>query len=407
MHTERLIARRILFADRKERRISRPVIRIATTAIALGCAVMTIAISVVAGFKQEIKSKLIGFQGQIQISRFDGNISQESAPFSADSSMLTQITAIPGIRHVQSYATKAGIIKHDDDIQGIVLKGVGSDYDWSYFKGNLVAGSIPNFLSSTASDEVVLSKSLAEKLRLRIGDRFNTYFIQQPPRARKFKVAGIYSTGFEEFDKVFVLCNLGQIRKLNDWSETQSGGIEISLDSDEQMEEVTTKVYESIGSDLNAQSAHELYPQLFDWLELQDINAVIIIALMLAVSGINMISALLVIMLERVRLIGTLKALGAMDSSIRKVFLWVAARILTRGMLIGTGLGVFLVVLQYFFHLAPLDESSYYISYVPVRLMPFEISLVLLGTFCTCLAMMLLPAVLIGKIRPTAAIKYD
>ncbi|MFM8433185.1 MAG: ABC transporter permease [Bacteroidota bacterium] len=407
MHIERLIAHRILFADKKENRISRPVVRIATAGIVLGTAVMIIAISVVGGFKHEIREKLIGFNAHVQISKFDGNISQESAPFALDSSMVKQLRAIPGVKHVRSVATKAGILKKNEEIQGVVAKGVGPDYDWGYFSDNLVEGEVMKLSKYQKTDKILLSKWLASRLDVHAGDSVNMFFIQQPPRARRFKIAGIYDTGFEEFDKLYLFCDIEQLRKLNDWKDDEIGGLEVMVDDFKGLESTTEAIYESINSELDARSVKETYPQLFDWLALQDINALIIIALMMAVSGINMIAALLVIMLERVRMIGTLKALGATDDSIRKVFLWVSAFIIGRGMVVGNLIGIGLVLIQQLFHPIPLDVSSYYVPYVPVKLDLFNIIFLASGTFLLCLFMMLLPARWIGKVRPATSLRYD
>lgn len=407
VNIERLIARRILFADKQESRISRPVVRIATAGIVLGTAVMIIAVSIVGGFKQEIREKLIGFNAHVQVSNFDGNVSQETAPFKYDSVMVEQLRRLPGVSNVRSVATKAGILQKNGEIQGVVAKGADRDFNWDYFSKHLVSGDVLHLTKGTKSDQILLSSWLAGKLDAHVGDYVNMYFIQQPPRARRFRIAGIYDTGFEEFDKLYLFCDISQIRKLNDWKEDDIGGLEVTVADFNRLESTTQAVYETIDSELDARSIKDTYPQLFDWLALQDINALIIIVLMLAVSGINMIAALLVIMLERVRMIGTLKALGAEDRSIRKIFLWVATFIIGRGMLFGNLLGIGFVLLQQVFKVIPLDVSSYYISYVPARIHFVEVISLASGTFAVCLIMMLLPARWIGNVRPATSLRYD
>lgn len=407
MSTERFIARRIVFSNEGKKLISRPVVRIATLGIILGFAVMVIAISVVGGFKKEIREKLTGFSAHIQISQFDRNFSYETTPIKSDPVLHRQLAALPEVRHVQDFATKAGILKKDASLQGVVAKGIGQDYDWTFFQQHLKRGRVFSVTDQHVSNEIILSESVASKLQVGIGDSIAMYFIQQPPRVRKFKICGIYATGFEEFDKLYLFCDIKQIRKLNDWESDAIGGTEIYLKDFKDVDRVTEKVYSTINADLNARSISDLYPQIFDWLQLQDINAIIIITLMILVSGINMISALLVIMLERVNLIGTLKAFGTSDASIRKIFLWVSAYIIGRGILIGNLVGISLVLVQYFFHPLPLDQASYYIAHVPVELNLLHILLLNAGTLFISIAMMLFPAKVIGSIRPVAALRFS
>jgi len=368
---------------------------------------MVLAVAIVSGFKQEIRDKLTGFNAHIQISHFDRNFSYESSPFRTDTSSDRELRALPEVSHVQHFATKAGILKKGTTLLGVVAKGVGSDYDWTFFRNHLKEGSVFSSSGEKPSNEVMISESVAKTLDVKVGDSLAMYFIQQPPRVRKFRISGIYSTGFEEFDKLYLFCDIGQIRKLNEWQGDEVGGTELYVHDIERLDEVTEKVYAGIGSDLNARSIREIYPQIFDWLKLQDINAMIIIVLMVIVSGINMVSALLVILLERVNMIGTMKALGTTDGQLRKVFLWISGYIVGRGIVIGNLIGIGLALLQQYLHFLPLDQSSYYIDHVPILLDPFTLMLLTAGTLFTCVGILVVPTLLIGKIRPVNALRFS
>lgn len=407
MNLERYIARRITFSNNGKERISRPVIRIAILGIALGFSIMVLAVFIVNGFKREIREKLIGFNAHIQISHFDQNYSYETSTISNDPGLTEKLRQLPDVAHVQRFATKAGIIKNGADLEGVVAKGIGNDYDWSFFNKYLVDGHVFTVQDSTRGTDIVISKNTATKLNLKTGDSLNMYFIQQPPRARRFRIAGIYQTGLEEFDNLYLFCDIGQIRVLNDWAPDKTGGYEITLKNFNRIDEATEQVYQTLPPDLNARSVKELYPQIFDWLELQNINAWIIIALMIVVSGINMISALLVIILERVQMIGTLKSIGSSDASIRKVFLWVASYIIGRGLVIGNIAGLGIAGLQHYFKIIPLDETSYYISHVPVQINLTQLALLNAGTLALCVLMMILPTLLVTSIRPVNALRYS
>lgn len=407
MSIERFIARRIVFSNEGKKQLSRPVIRIATLGVMLGVAVMVLAIAIVNGFKQEIREKLIGFNAHIQVSRFDLNFSYETTPIRITPSQYQSIRALPEVRHIQRYATKAGILKKGTTLQGVVAKGISSDYDWSFFQNHLTAGTTFTPRDSGASHDIIVSRDLARKMELSVGDSIVMYFIQQPPRARKLRVCGIYETGFAEFDQLYLFCDLAQLRRLNDWKAEESGGLEIYLKDFSTLEPANAKIYEMIDTDLNARTIQEIYPQIFDWLDLQDINAIIIIVLMIIVSGINMIATLLVILLERVTMIGSFKSMGATNARLRNVFLWVAFYIIGRGLVIGNLVGIGIAMLQQYFHFIPLDQSSYYISYVPVSLSVSHLVLLNLGTLAACISMMIIPALMIGGIRPVQALRYS
>ncbi len=414
MSYELYIARRILFSKsddiRKRGSISaRPVIRIAITGVVLGLAVMIIALAIVTGFKKEIREKITGFGGHIVISNYDDNSSYEVIPIEMNPNISRNLRKIDGIHHVQEFATKAGIIKTDDQMEGVVLKGVGPDFDWEFFQDKITDGKRFQVETDTgkASNGMMISRQTANRLKLKTGDNLVMYFIQQPPRSRKFTITGIYQTGLEDFDKLFVLCDIRHIRKLNDWNPNQTGGYEILIDKFDHLDAISQQVYSHTGYNLNTKTIKDKYPQIFDWLELQNINVVIIIVLMLLVSGINMISALLIIILERTRMIGILKSMGASNFSIRKVFIYTASYLTFMGMLIGNFIGIGLCLIQQKYGLISLSEESYYVSKVPINLDWSHIALLNTGTFLCCLLMLIIPSYIITRISPVKAMKFD
>jgi len=400
------IAKRIL-SGKNTAAASAPIVRIAVAGIAMGFCLMVITLAVVSGFKKEIREKVIGFGSHIQISNFDQNNSYETKPIPLSPSFLGSLEKNPEIRHIQPFATKAGIIKTRDNIEGVVLKGINRNFDWSYFRDKMVTGKVLGLNDTAVSNDILISKATSARLQLRTGDGVVMYFISQPVRVRKFTVRGVYETGLEEFDKLYVLCDLGQIQKLNDWGKDKTGGFEVTVKDFDKLDHTAHEVYKSVGYELNARSIKEIYPQIFDWLNLQDVNAAIIIALMIAVAGINMISALLIIILERVKLIGTLKALGSDNPSVRKIFLYVATFLIGRGLLIGNLAGLMICWLQYRFHLVHLDQASYYIPYVPVHFNLSDLLFLNGGTLLVCILMMVLPTLLITRITPVKALRFS
>lgn len=387
---------------------------ITVTAIALSLAIMIIAVAVVTGFKKEISEKTIGFGSHIQILNYDSNLSYETRPISKNQECLPQIKAIKGIRHIQIYALKPGIIKTDEDIQGVVLKGVGSDFDWDFFRGNLVEGEVFEIPDSVSTNKTVISKTLSLLLRLKVGDKFDMYFVQDPPRVRRFTVAGIYDTKMAEFDKLFIIGDIRHIQKLNDWADDQITGFEILVDDYNKIEDLALQVddvagfvFFEDGSKLKVMSIFEKYPTIFDWLGLQDLNAVILIVIMLFVAGINMISGLLIIILERTNMIGMLKAMGAANPVIRRIFLYQSGFIVLRGLLFGNIIGLILCIIQKEFGIMKLDEASYYLATVPINLNLLHILLLNLGTFLVTLSMLIIPSMVVARISPDKTIKFD
>lgn len=414
MNTELFIARRLVSEQKGDNRISRPIIFIAILGIALGLTVMILSTAIVTGFKNEIREKIIGFGSHIQILNYDSNISYETVPISGNQDFISTLKNKPGIKNIQVFATKAGIIKTEEEIQGVVLKGIGSDFDWSFFKNNLTEGEIFRVNDSSKSNKVLISKYIADLLDLNTDDSFIMYFIQDPPRMRKFTISGIYNTNLEEFDRVFVLADIGHIRKLNDWEKDQVTGFEISIDNFDDIDFMTYQVMEAVGTDIDNEGARlstiniiQKYPQIFDWLNLQDTNVLIILALMLLVAGFNMVSSLLILILERTNMIGILKAVGSNNLNIRKIFLYHSAFLISKGLLWGNLIGIGLALLQQKTGLMKLDEASYYLSTVPINLNISHLLMLNSGTLIITVLMLIIPSHLVARISPVKAIRFD
>ncbi|NLI72656.1 MAG: ABC transporter permease [Bacteroidales bacterium] len=414
MNLELFIAKRIHFEKKGERNVSRPAVRIATIGIAVGVAVMLIAIAVVVGFKQEIRNKTIGFGSHIQITNFDNNNSFEMEPIKLNDTLLNEIKSIPEIRHMQRFVTKPGIIKTEEDFQGMVLKGVGSEFDWDFFKSSLVEGDILNLNDSTAKNEVIISKALADILRLKVGDSFFTYFFHEQIRARKFTIKGIYSTNFTEYDKVFILTDIRIAQRLNNWAPEYFSGQEILINDFKQLDKAHFQVYSVVankfdeeGNGYFVQNIKQLNPQIFSWLDLLDMNVWVILILMLAVAGFNMISGLLILILEKTNMIGILKSYGAKNWSIRKIFLYESIFLIGKGMLWGNLIGLLICFIQYQFKIIPLDPASYYTATVPITFNWLYITLLNIGTLVVSILMLIGPSYLITKISPAAIMRYE
>tara|TARA_B100000497_G_C7680677_1_gene411779 strand:+ start:134 stop:1351 length:1218 start_codon:yes stop_codon:yes gene_type:complete len=405
MNVSFFIAQRLI--GKNEHRFSKPVIRIAITAIALSLTVMLLSIAIITGFQNEITSKVIGFSSHIQVSNFSNGNSYESTLLKNTDSLKTSLSSVEGIKHIQTYATKAGIIKTEEEIQGVVLKGVGNDFEDSFLQSILIEGQIPSFGEATKSKEVVLSLAIAKQLNLNVGDDFQMYFIQQPVRVRQFKIAGIYDSGVAEFDDRLVIGDIGHIQKLNKWSSKDAGGLEIQLHSFDNLDEISQLIYSNIGFDLNAKTVIDNNPQLFDWLELQNMNVRVILILMLIVGAINMITALFILILEQTQLIGTLKALGSQNWHIRKVFIYHSLYLILKGIFWGNVVGIGLCLIQKHFQIIELDKSTYYMSFVPIDINLLHILALNLGTFTICWLILIIPSYLISKINPIKAIRFE
>jgi lipoprotein-releasing system permease protein len=414
MNLPYFIAHRLIKGRREGTSFSRPINVIAIVGIAMGLAVMILAVAILTGFKKQIREKVVGFGSHIQIINFDSNLSFETTPISDTQKFIPKIKQIPGVEHIQVFATKAGIIRTDEDIQGVVLKGIGSDFDWSYFKSNMVDGSVFTVTDTGRTDKVIISKKIASMLRLKTGDSFAMLFIQDPPRMRKFTVSGIYETSLEEFDKMYVYCDIGHIKRLNGWRDDQVSGFEVFIRDFDKLDEMTAEVKDAIGYKITEEDTkfkvtniRMRYPQIFDWLNFQDINVIIIILLMLIVAGFNMISGLLILILEKTNMIGVLKSLGAEDITLRRVFLYQAAYLIGKGLFWGNFIGIGLAYLQLKTGVIKLDPSSYYIKTVPVNLELTHILLLNAGTMAAIIIMLLVPSKLISRISPVKAIRFD
>ena len=391
-----------------DNKFSQPLIRVAMAGIALGLTVMIVAVAIVTGFQQQIRNKVIGFGAHIQIAYFDSNNSFEFKPVDRNQPFLHALQKTNGIRHVQAFGTKAGMIKTKDQIQGVVLKGIDSDFDWSFFKDKLVEGSLFRVSDTEDNDSVIISKSLASLLNVHIGENLRMYFIvDNKARGRKFVISGIYDTGLAEFDLMYVYGDIGHIRKLNGWTKSQVSGFEVFINNFKQLDEMAAKVNDATGFDLKTQTIRELYPQMFDWLDLQDMNVIIILALMVLVAAITMISTLLILILERTQMIGTLKALGASDASVRKIFLYQAAFILGRGLLWGNIAGIALCLAQQQWGIMKLPQESYFVSVVPVNLSLIHLAIINTGTLIVCMMLLVLPSYVISRISPIKAIRFN
>ncbi|MEI7423370.1 MAG: FtsX-like permease family protein [Prolixibacteraceae bacterium] len=417
LNLELFIARRI-FSDREnKKKFSRSIISFALFGIAFGLMLMILSVAVVTGFKNEIRDKVIGFGAHIQIVNFDTNTSFETVPVYKNQSWLGKLNDLKEVKHVEVFATKPGIIKSDTEMTGMVLKGIGTDFDWKFFRENLVAGSIFSVNDTIGSDKVLISRQIASLMKLKVGDPVYCYFLNDQgteQRMRKFSVSGIYQSSLEEFDRLFVLADIQQVRKLNNWRPDQVSGFEVSIDNFDKISEVTRKVKELTvhysEQDtvmLRPVSITSKYPQIFDWLNLLDMNVWIILVLIILVAGFNMVSGLLILILERTTMIGTLKAVGSSNASIRKVFLYLAAFLLGRGMLWGNIAGIGICLAQSWFHIFRLDPGSYYLEYVPINLKLTHLLLLNAGTLVITLLMLVVPSWYVSRISPDRAIRFD
>ncbi len=368
---------------------------------------MLVAVGIVTGFKNEITRKVVGFGSHIRLSNFDNNQSLEEVPVSMHQPVLQRLQNDNRIAGIHAFATKAGIIRSKDDILGVVVKGLDHSFNAEFFKSNLTEGSFQLQSTGQGVYAAVVSQHIVNKMKLKLHDTFVVYFIDNPPRARKFKIEGIYATGLEDFDDIYVFTEISVIQKLNGWRNDQAGGFEINLKQLKDLDEVQSLVYQQSGFNLNAQSIKSIYPEIFHWLELQDVNVVIILVLMILVAGINMISTLLIIILENTTTIGLLKALGAQNVSIRKIFLLLSSGIAVMGIVAGNILGLTLCYLQYRYHFITLPQESYYVSYVPVNFSLWNIVLINAGTMVACIAVMIIPSVIVSRISPVKALRYE
>jgi lipoprotein-releasing system permease protein len=414
LNTELYIAKRLYSEKSDNKKISKPIVSIAVVGVALGLAVMILSVAIVTGFKSEIREKIIGFGSHIHIVNHDTNTSFETTPVNKNQSFYPGLDSIPGIAHIQTFAIKGGILKTRENIQGAVLKGVGPDFDWSFFKKNMVKGETFQITDTAQTEKVLISKYIADLLKLDTNDYVGMYFVEDPPRMRRFKIAGIYDTGLQEFDQRYVLGDIKHVQSLNNWEENQITGFEILLNDFNKISEITSYIRNnytyplfSDGTKLRVESITETHPQIFDWLNVTDINVWVILILMLAVAGFNMISGLLILILERTSMIGLFKAMGSRNWSIRKIFLYLSSFLIGKGLLWGNLIGIALCLIQKKFGIAKLDTASYYLETVPINLDLLHLILLNLGSLTITVMMLVLPSYLIAKINPIKTIRFN
>lgn len=408
------IARRIYRDSDGGKQVSRPAVLIAMAGIAVGLAVMIVAVAVVIGFKSEVRNKVIGFGSHIQISNFDALHSYETRPIVVGDSMTAALSALPEVKHVQRYSTKPGMIKTDDAFQGMVLKGVGPEFDARFFQKHLVEGEIPLFSDSVSNNQVLISQPLATKLKLKLGDKIYTYYIQDDVRARRLTIKGIYQTNFAEYDNLFLLTDLATVNRLNGWQPDQVSGVELQVREYDKLEETTYQIavdtdnkVDRLGGVYYVQNIQQLNPQIFDWLDLLDLNVWVILILMIGVAGFTMISGLLIIILERTNMIGILKALGANNFTIRQTFLWFSVFLIGKGMLWGNVIGLAFCGVQFYFGVLTLNPETYYVDKVPISFSFGLFLLINVGTLLASVLMLLGPSYLITKINPASSMRYE
>lgn len=415
MNWKLFIARRIYKKNEGGREVSKPAVRIAMLGIAIGLAIMIVSIAVVIGFKHQVRDKVVGIGSDIVISNFEAQNTYETSPIVANDSLFAQLQTLEGVRHLQRYSTKPGMIMTDTDFEGMVLKGISTEYDLSFIKRHLIEGEIPLFTDTVASQQVLISQTNALKLKLKVGDKIYTYFVDDDHiRARRLTIAGIYQTNFTTYDDLFLISDLYTVNRLNNWKTDQVSGVEIQVKDYDKLEDVRELVHEKVdvqtdkyGGIYFTQSIEDLHPEIFAWLGLLDMNVWVILILMIGVAGFTMISGLLIIILERTNMIGVLKALGANNWSIRNIFLNFSMFLIGKGMLIGNVIGLLLCFLQYQFHIIKLDPSTYYVSYVPIEMNWGIFILLNICTFIVSVLMLIGPSYLIAHIHPAKSIRFE
>jgi lipoprotein-releasing system permease protein len=410
LNYELFIAKRIIAGKKYKNTISSPIIKIAITAIALGIIIMLIAVATGAGLQYKIRDKMAGFKGHIQIVNYDNNNSDVSTiPVEKNQDFYPEFQNISGIKNVQIFANKGGILRTEDNFEGIIFKGVSTDYDWSFFKEYLLEGTVPDF-NQERTREILLSQTIVNRLQLNLHDTIYATFIKTSrsklPSNRKYIISGIYNSGFAQFDKNMMIGDIREVQRLNKWTENEVGGFEVLLDNFDEIDVKGNEIYNAIGSTLNSKTIVESYPNVFDWIQLFDNNVWFIIAIMIFIAGINMITALLVLILERVQMIGILKALGSQNTSIRKIFLYNASYLILKGLLWGNIIGLSIIGIQHYFKIITLNPETYYVTTMPVYISVGEIFLLNLGTLLLCFLMLIIPSYIITKIRPSKSIKF-
>lgn len=411
MNFEFFIARRIIASKDYKSSISAPIIKIAITAITLGIIMMLISIATGVGLQKKIREKVSAFNGDIIITNFDTNFSNDSQnPIPKNQDFYPTFKNIDGIKHVQVTASKGGVIRTETDFEGVVVKGVGDDYEWEYFNDYLIEGKLPDF-KGDLNEDILISEYLANRLHLKLGDKVTTFFlndeVSKTPRSRGFDIVGIYNSGFQQFDEQFIITDIRHIQRLNKWEDNQIGSFEVFVNDFDEIVPIGNEVYNETGSTLDTQTIRTKYASIFEWLDLFDFNIIMIIGIMILVAGINMITALLVLILERTQMIGILKALGSSDWSVRKVFLYNAMYLIGVGLFWGNIMGIGLLLIQKYGKIFKLNPDTYYVNEAPVYLHWDYILILNAGTFLLCLLMLLIPSFIISKISPVKAIRFE
>ncbi|MGY3213166.1 ABC transporter permease [Mucilaginibacter sp. HD30] len=399
------IAGRITF--KSKRTFSKLIVRIAIIGIMLGLGVMILSLAVVKGFKREIREKIRGFDGDMKVIKYDLNTSFENSPFVRDTLLEQTLQQNKAVEYIAPYANKPGIIKVSDNIEGVVLKGVNKTYNWTFIKSCLVAGNVINFADSIAArTQLMISQTTANRLRLKVGDKVVIYFVQNPPRPRPFKIVGIYDTSIQEVDKTYVIGDLSVLQTVNSQQPDEIGGYELRIKNFDKLDTLAGQINSALPIKLRLTTIKENYSNIFDWLQILDVNAQVMLVLMLLVAVINMISALLIMILERTSMIGIMKAMGTNNWAIQKIFLYNAAYLISIGLLLGNIFGLGLGFFQQATHFFKLDASSYYMTFIPVEITLTDVVLLNVGTMIVCLVVLIIPSMLISRITPVKAIRF-
>lgn len=411
MNLEYFIARRLVTAKNHKSSISAPIIKIAIIAIAIGIIMMVIAVATGVGLQDKIREKVSAFNGHVIISNYDDNQSEVSVePISIHQDFYPVFKNVQGVQHVQAVASKAGIIRTEDAFEGIVFKGVGKEYKWDVLEEYIVSGRKPN-LKQNLNNEVMLSEYLANRLQLKVGDKFNTFFMKEEgngmPNLRRFELVGIYSSGFQEFDATYLIGDIRHVQRINKWKPDQVGSFEVFIDDFSKIKEKGEEIYKAIPSTLNSETIEMKYFNIFEWLKLFDFNILVIIVIMVVVATINMVVALLVLILERTQMVGMLKALGATNWSVRKIFLYNAAYLIVKGLIWGNAISIGLLLIQKYFGIIKLPPENYYVTVAPVTIDISAILIINAGTIIVCVTLLLIPSYIITKISPVKALRFD
>ena len=410
MNLEYFIAQRVQNSTAYKNSVSAPIIKIATAAIAIGMIVMIIAVATGVGLQKKIREKVSAFNGDVTISLFDRNNSITTVrPISIDQDFYPDFTSVPQVTHVQAVATKGAMIRTATDFEGVILKGVGTDYRWETFQDFLIDGALPDVSQEATSKDILISDDIARRLNLKVGDKAPTYFMKEneEPLARAFNVIGIYDSGLEEYDTKFILGDIRNIQKINKWQDDEVGKFEVFVEDFDKIDEIGQEIFMKVPQLLDAKTIKDQYPTIFQWLALLDGNVYGIIGIILIVGIINMITALLVLILDRTGMIGLLKSLGATDWMVRKIFLYNAMSLILRGLFWGNLIGLGLVALQYFFSPLTLDASTYYVTEAPVYISWWHVLLLNAGTFVICLLVLIIPTYIVSRISPVKAMRFE